>query len=478
MTSTSVTTSSTSRRSSASALDTLLAGTPVHALWTRRRRRETSGRSARAPAPGDRARRSCVRRLRQVHGAQVLVVDGARSPTGPCPGRRGRGRRCPPEGDALVATGDGFALAVLTADCASVALGSPEGVHGAVHVGWRGLGGRGARAGRRRHAALGRQHGGGRARAVHRPVLLRVLRRRPRRAARRRAGPRCAVVTTWGRPSLDLPAAVRGQLSRSGASIGGRRPTRARCAPRGTSRTAAAATRPARRCSSGVGPERAVVAGSVPRVLATAPPADVVMARVGGAAPPHRGRGTRPGRRAHRGGDKGFTSSAVDAARACGLYDIGENYADELLAKVAPAADAADGTDAATDRLHDGADVATRPDALALPRCRAASTRARPRSGGVVVADGEPGGGGRGHRVARAGCHGPRRGGRPPELRGATAARRPRSRALVASLREQGLDVRGLMTVGPPGPPEEARPAFRLTAHWPTTSGFPRCRWG
>ena len=31
------------------------------------------------------------------------------------------------------------ALAILTADCASVALGSAEGVFGAVHAGWRGL---------------------------------------------------------------------------------------------------------------------------------------------------------------------------------------------------------------------------------------------------------------------------------------------------------------------------------------------------
>ncbi len=43
------------------------------------------------------------------------------------------------EGDALVATDPASALAVLTADCAPVALGSPEGVFAAVHVGWRGL---------------------------------------------------------------------------------------------------------------------------------------------------------------------------------------------------------------------------------------------------------------------------------------------------------------------------------------------------
>ncbi|MHB8330550.1 MAG: polyphenol oxidase family protein, partial [Acidimicrobiales bacterium] len=44
-----------------------------------------------------------------------------------------------PVGDALVGTGTKTCLAVLTAVCAPVALASPEGVHGAVHVGWRGL---------------------------------------------------------------------------------------------------------------------------------------------------------------------------------------------------------------------------------------------------------------------------------------------------------------------------------------------------
>jgi hypothetical protein len=48
-----------------------------------------------------------------------------------------------------------------------------------------------------------------------------------------------------------------------------------------------------------------------------------------------------------------------------------------------------------------------------------------------------------------------------PGRNGCRAAEAP---ALVASLRGVGLDVRGLMTVGPPGPPEESRTAFRLTA--------------
>jgi copper oxidase (laccase) domain-containing protein len=42
-------------------------------------------------------------------------------------------------GDALVSSGGRIGLVILTADCASVALGSPEGVLGAVHAGWRGL---------------------------------------------------------------------------------------------------------------------------------------------------------------------------------------------------------------------------------------------------------------------------------------------------------------------------------------------------
>src|SRR5580700_7343940 len=75
--------------------------------------------------------------------------------------------------------------------------------------------------------------------------------------------------------------------------------------------------------------------GSSPRVLATPPPVDVVMTRLAGLR-----------RRIEEGGrdpagvrivavTKGFTASAVDAARRAGLYDIGENYADELLAKAA-----------------------------------------------------------------------------------------------------------------------------------------------
>ena len=80
-----------------------------------------------------------VRLARQVHGVSVVTV-GSSSP---------RSSRPHPDrsvpvvsaglGDALVASDPGVGLAVLTADCASVALGSGEGVFAAVHAGWRGL---------------------------------------------------------------------------------------------------------------------------------------------------------------------------------------------------------------------------------------------------------------------------------------------------------------------------------------------------
>jgi YfiH family protein len=83
-------------------------------------------------------RTSSLRRVEQVHGSRVLVVD-APAVAGLCSIWEPKSKGRPPEGDALVSTGGGFCLAVLTADCAAVGLASMEGVHAAVHVGWRGL---------------------------------------------------------------------------------------------------------------------------------------------------------------------------------------------------------------------------------------------------------------------------------------------------------------------------------------------------
>jgi YfiH family protein len=64
-------------------------------------------------------------RLRQVHSAQVHLALAA---TGAAP-----------PGDALVATGGGMALAILTADCVPLLVFAPTvGGLAAVHAGWRG----------------------------------------------------------------------------------------------------------------------------------------------------------------------------------------------------------------------------------------------------------------------------------------------------------------------------------------------------
>lgn len=64
--------------------------------------------------------------LRQVHGGDVVVVDTP-------------GAHAGVEADAAVTAQRGAVLAILTADCAPVALSSAEGVIGAAHAGWRGL---------------------------------------------------------------------------------------------------------------------------------------------------------------------------------------------------------------------------------------------------------------------------------------------------------------------------------------------------
>ncbi|HEV3365990.1 MAG TPA: polyphenol oxidase family protein [Acidimicrobiales bacterium] len=82
-----------------------------------------------------------VRWMDQVHGSTVLV-SAAGGPRGPLPSP-GREVEAVPAGscDGLVSADPSVAVSVLTADCASIALGSPEGVFGAVHAGWRGLAG-------------------------------------------------------------------------------------------------------------------------------------------------------------------------------------------------------------------------------------------------------------------------------------------------------------------------------------------------
>jgi PLP dependent protein len=222
------------------------------------------------------------------------------------------------------------------------------------------------------------------------------------------------------------------------------------------------------------------------RVLAPAPPADVVTARVVALRRRIEDAGRDPAGVRIVAVTKGFAAGAIDAARRAGLYDIGENYADELLAKVAslgegaPDADA-DATDGPADtarRAGDGDGAAGEPPTrwhylgavqrrrvrMLAPVVSCWQTLSRA-SEGDTIASHAPG-------VAvlvevdtttvpgRNGCA-------PSEVP-----------ALVSSLQGAGLDVRGLMTVGPPGPPDESRPAFRLTARLARDLGLPEVSMG
>lgn len=140
--------------------------------------------------------------LRQVHGADVVRVNG--------PGH-GAGARA----DAAVTAEADCAVAVLTADCAPVALASAEGVIGVAHAGWRGLeaGVVDATVGEMRalgatdiEAVVGP--------CIHAECYAFGPEDLDRVAARLGEGVRAT--TTAGEPALDLPAAVHGALVAAG----------------------------------------------------------------------------------------------------------------------------------------------------------------------------------------------------------------------------------------------------------------------
>jgi PLP dependent protein len=145
---------------------------------------------------------------------------------------------------------------------------------------------------------------------------------------------------------------------------------------------------------------------------------------------------------------KGFEGSAVTAALAAGVDDIGENYAAELIAKASSSVDTA-GSESAP-RWHFLGAVQRRKvrDLAPYVGCWQTITRAVE---GEEIARRAPGAG----VLVEVDVSGlPGRNGCPP---GAVAG-------LVERLRGLDLDVRGLMVVAPPGPSEVARAAFRTTA--------------
>ncbi len=122
------------------------------------------------------------------------------------------------EGDGLVSVDRPGPVAVLVADCAAVALGSPEGIHGAVHAGWRGL-----TAGVVQHAVAAMRSAGASTvmaglgacirsccYAFDEPDLVQVT---------ERLGHRLRAATSDGHSALDLPAGVSAALGEAGAAL-------------------------------------------------------------------------------------------------------------------------------------------------------------------------------------------------------------------------------------------------------------------
>jgi len=140
---------------------------------------------------------------------------------------------------------------------------------------------------------------------------------------------------------------------------------------------------------------------------------------------------------------KGFGPGAVRTALRAGLCVVGENYADELVAKAA----AVDADPGSVPEWHYLGAIQRNKVARLAPLVSCWQAVGRIEEGRAIA---------RRHPGARvlvqvdvAGL--PGRGGVPPsEVTG-----------LVTALRGEELDVAGLMAVGLPGPPEGARPGFR-----------------
>lgn len=139
-----------------------------------------------------------VVRMRQVHGSEVAIVDDA-TPVGAEVG----------PADAVVTTESGRGLTVLTADCVPVVLAGRE-VVAVAHAGRAGVLAGVVEA----TSAAVRERTSGPVRAVIGPAIRGCCYEveEELRAAVASDHPDAFATTTWGTPSLDLPAAVRAQL--------------------------------------------------------------------------------------------------------------------------------------------------------------------------------------------------------------------------------------------------------------------------
>jgi pyridoxal phosphate enzyme (YggS family) len=149
---------------------------------------------------------------------------------------------------------------------------------------------------------------------------------------------------------------------------------------------------------------------------------------------------------------KGFGGDAIRAALAAGVTDLGESYVQELEAKASELVDAPDGAgggdgDGALPTWHFIGRLQRNKVRKAAPfvglwhsvdRLSLGVEIARQAPGAAVFAQVNT-------------TDEEQKGGCPPAM----------LPTLLDGLRDVGLDVRGLMTIGPAGDPEDARPAFR-----------------
>jgi YfiH family protein len=146
-----------------------------------------------------------VVRMRQVHGADVHVVQAGDEP---------------PTGDALVTTDAGVVLMVRVADCVPLLLADVEaGVLGAVHAGRPGLVAGVVPAAVDRMRSLGAST----VRAWVGPHVCGACYEVPEqlRADVSAVVPQAHGQTWWGTPSLDIGAGVRAQLAAAGVDVNG-----------------------------------------------------------------------------------------------------------------------------------------------------------------------------------------------------------------------------------------------------------------
>jgi YfiH family protein len=143
--------------------------------------------------------------MRQVHGADVALVEGAWAGE-------------PPEVDAMVTATPGLALAVLVADCVPVVLADPDaGVVGVAHAGRPGL----AAGVVRRAVEAMRELGATSIVARLGPSVCARCYEVPEqmRAEVSAQAPLAASVDRHGRPALDISAGLLGQLTAQSVDV-------------------------------------------------------------------------------------------------------------------------------------------------------------------------------------------------------------------------------------------------------------------